>query len=81
MKKRKYLNLVPKMLNLRIFTMKFKNSISIIEISVLELVLLQGSVQKQKPLNLGEKMSDLGIFGLEFENNIVLLKISTLNFV
>ena len=69
------------MLNLRIFMMKFKNTISIIEISVLELVLLQGSVQKQKPLNLGEKMSDLGTFGLEFENNIVLLKISTLNFV
>ena len=62
MKKRKWLNLEPKMPDLGIFGLKFGNNVVILEISTLKLVSLQNFVKKQKCLNLGPKMPDLCIF-------------------
>ena len=61
--------------------LEFENVIVMFQISVLEFVLLQSSVQKLKSLNLGPKMPYLRIFGLEFQKNIVIFEISTLEFV
>ena len=45
-KNEKYLNLGPKMPDLRIFALEFENIFIVFEISVLEFVLLQSLVQK-----------------------------------
>ena len=65
MKKRKWLNLEPKMPDLGIFGLKFGNNVVILEISTLKLVSLQNFVKKQKCLNLVPKMPDFGIFDEE----------------
>ena len=66
MKKQKYLNLGPKMLDLGIFRLKFENNFVIFEISTLKFVQLKNLVENQKCLNLGSKVLYLDIFRLEF---------------
>ena len=91
MKKRKCLNLGPKMpywvflTNNALFgyfwARIIKETVVKFEISTLKFVYLQNFTKKQKYLNLVPKIPDFGIFRLEFEDNIVILEISTLEFV
>ena len=74
--KLKFLNLGPKMSDLRIFGMEFENTIVVFEISLPEFVCCKVWL-KIKVLKIG---TINGIFGLKFENNIVVFEISTLEF-
>ena len=65
---------------LGIFALELEHTIVIMEISALELALLQSLVQKENSWIWNQEMPYLGIFVVEFENNIAIFKVNAFEF-